>query len=68
MPKKSKKSGDSGSRFGKLVGGAERAGFAKDEAMAMAYKKIHGGESRGAFQEAVGRLRESMFPHLRRRR
>lgn len=58
MPKKKKGSG-SGSKFGKLFGGAIGAGFDNDQAAAMAYKKLHESQDPGAklrqFHESLQR-------------
>ena len=67
MPKKGKK-GKESTKFGKIYGGAVGAGYSNDEAAAMAYKATHGMEGRQRMSEAISRLRESMFPHLRRGR
>lgn len=61
--------GSKGTTFGKVFGGAVGAGYDNDQAAAMAFKRTGqytGTEQRQRMAEAVRRLRESMFPHLRR--
>ena len=62
MPKKKGGKSKEGSAFFKRYEGALDAGYPKDEAAAIAHSKQE------SLNRAAAKLRESVFPHLRRRK